>query len=1201
MSRSPKEFLLKFVEKLGSSRTCLSLILTFKKGKNGINFISHSLHESSSAETVLSIGCEIGDSELGLEGKYMLKTLLLLTETITINAPNDYNYEVLKTLNWSGIPLKHIVSPSSIPSKLQEIFKDASYSPLQISFIVKHGNLPKSTKIIFVGRDHKIYEGSIKDLVNALESSEDIYKESKENKATCTENLKKLNIKWQGKICKYYAETCVKLYKQAMEESVMKHPVIPKEILEAYHEKLQIEVCDIYSEMTSQYFEMDVLKLQILNQAKDIYNEMMKKNNNKKPILKGVSFERGRFKSIPEKYIKEIQFNSMPSASEVIATVEKFMCDFGTEKEKFCSSIWGYWKKMSNCLTENIKNKLLFSNSCRELLKSHMIKTDPPSEFNVDIGSYVKFSPIEIKFFGHNPELLVQQEENKVEYIKKLMKISHERQSQIVLNKEVSILNISYKNIKVKIRADFEVTIEKYFRTKMWTKISSLGINNAFDQDKTYNANFPAALTLGLEPSFIEFIENKNNPRDVNMDDARDFMKKYNVFQDFAKALCSNGNGQNNLSQDHLNEQGFSEEEEKVPLQYIHPTNPQNRNKSYYQDRYENPNDKMRKGELEALLGIAKHDEANITRKGLGDAFENVAARKFHAEAEHKGVKLEYYRGDGVDEINFQGNNHKTPIGTDAIFRDTKTGQVINHQYKASELPENAKEMAIKDYKKYKVDSAQAGQRNEFEKAYGPQNSEVISCKGNKGHADLHLEGTTKKVEIKDTMQHEQINPDGSKKKVKVEAPSAKETQRWVENNQENAIEYRKLNEKKINLENQKAKAETNLKNKQAGLEKVQDKLKKSPTDNLAQQKQETLLKQIAGHEAEIEDLSQEIKAKEKLILENDKKVTKMLPRKNFVKDAAKKGAAVGALAGVLHEGVIACVEEIQKVNRNEISKATCAKNIALRVAKKGGMGAAMGAGIGGIEAWGTVAIKHGAQGFKGAIAPIAQRAGLVVAIAFTCYSSLKALELWNKGEITTGARNRLIARSVATTSSTLAAGYGAVALISGPIGWVVALGVCIGIGITDHFFGDELWKKLGFEDDPEEAEKILKKEFNKLQADALDAAYKLFDLTDKATDDELKEVYKRTVLATHPDKGGSEEKFNAVHTAYAFIMYSRGNDKAPLFIGSEVGMIEFNPEKFEEKLEEEQEKEEKKEEDKKKGKKEEKRKEKIRIKKKRL
>ena len=63
---------------------------------------------------------------------------------------------------------------------------------------------------------------------------------------------------------------------------------------------------------------------------------------------------------------------------------------------------------------------------------------------------------------------------------------------------------------------------------------------------------------------------------------------------------------------------------------------------------------------------------------------------------------------------------------------------------------------------------------------------------------------------------------------------------------------------------------------------------------------------------------------------------------------------------------------------------------------------------------------------------------------------------------------------------------------------------------------------------------------YREIRKSVLEKAYDLFNLTATALDEEIREAYKAAVLKYHPDKGGNQEIFVAVHAAYTLIMESR-------------------------------------------------------------
>lgn len=46
-------------------------------------------------------------------------------------------------------------------------------------------------------------------------------------------------------------------------------------------------------------------------------------------------------------------------------------------------------------------------------------------------------------------------------------------------------------------------------------------------------------------------------------------------------------------------------------------------------------------------------------------------------------------------------------------------------------------------------------------------------------------------------------------------------------------------------------------------------------------------------------------------------------------------------------------------------------------------------------------------------------------------------------------------------------------------------------------------------------------------------AWYGILEVTLKASEDQIKEAYRKKAMETHPDKGGNSEKFNLIQIAY--------------------------------------------------------------------
>ena len=112
------------------------------------------------------------------------------------------------------------------------------------------------------------------------------------------------------------------------------------------------------------------------------------------------------------------------------------------------------------------------------------------------------------------------------------------------------------------------------------------------------------------------------------------------------------------------------------------------------------------------------------------------------------------------------------------------------------------------------------------------------------------------------------------------------------------------------------------------------------------------------------------------------------------------------------------------------------------------------------------------------------------------------------------------------TAGSVLSFKLAAAACGAGPLGIAVGAVACIGLAVADHFLfkGDE--------------EKVLTKEYKKLQKEVVKKAYSMFDLEEHCTDAELRSAYLEGVRKYHTDRNtdDSDDVVKAVISAYTLL-----------------------------------------------------------------
>ena len=112
------------------------------------------------------------------------------------------------------------------------------------------------------------------------------------------------------------------------------------------------------------------------------------------------------------------------------------------------------------------------------------------------------------------------------------------------------------------------------------------------------------------------------------------------------------------------------------------------------------------------------------------------------------------------------------------------------------------------------------------------------------------------------------------------------------------------------------------------------------------------------------------------------------------------------------------------------------------------------------------------------------------------------------------------------TAGSVLSFKLAAAACGAVPLGIAVGAVACIGLAVADHF----LFK--------EDEEKVLTKEYKKLQKEVVKKAYSMFDLEEHCTDAELRSAYLEGVRKYHTDRNtdDSDDVVKAVISAYTLL-----------------------------------------------------------------
>ncbi|KAJ8249516.1 hypothetical protein GJAV_G00236280 [Gymnothorax javanicus] len=804
---------------------------------------------------------------------------------------------------------------------------------------------------------------------------------------------------------------------------------------------------------------------------------------------------------------------------DVIRDIRSWLCDFGSDTS---STIYGYWRRVGGVLRED---ELKVRNTIRTLLRNTTLTTREMQE--PDLDSNVLYSivyPIKMELHLHNPAEITGN-----------VRMEHsEQRFRIKGTDEILLVNAPQLRpqgkLKVGCQGDISYYVKKGVYVRKWAKITSLGINAIFD--KTFSKKFIHKLELELDLDTHE-VKLREKPKiHIERSKADEFHKKLIRYERLA---LTDSSVPSLLEASSRGTQAIKDNDsENNDAQWCAAGAGIKRWQA--QARIDPAADLIRELNLDAIIDIVHKkgeivagmdfNDQTLMNNVNGLTFEHVSIARVLAEAKRKNLDLHYIAGDGVGEIQFNGKTIQVPEYVDALYYNPETNTYQAVQYKYSHEPEYLAEMINNWYKKHS-NAAPAQELPDFLKL---DNVDIMTPAG--VHSPKELLDPQVQAQWKKKIDAGfQVDP--------AEFAAVEEFFKDNYDMMADAIQY-------IEAEKTIAKGlDDNLKqqNKQGRtLEKLKDAHEKAPPHRKADvmEKIKNTEQSIAELKAAENDFKQQLHETE----ENLKKHVSdnISPMKRDGKQIARMcgkqvgvAAATGAAVSLGIVLIISCYEEIKRCRAGEITKMECFKQIVKSSALATATGAAMGAmfalpellAIPEVAAY--AAARTGWQVASPICRGIGKAAGPAIMLGILAYSSWNVLKRYNNGDISGNEalrqQSRLLASSGLSVGSMVACG----AAIGGLPGLAVGVLAAIIIGIGDHFLGDKFWG-LFFKDDPEEMRK-----------DVIDSAYSLLDLTDQATDEELKEALRAAYLKYHPDKaGGDAEIFKAIRSAKTVIENSR-------------------------------------------------------------
>ncbi|KAJ8273946.1 hypothetical protein GJAV_G00107280 [Gymnothorax javanicus] len=802
---------------------------------------------------------------------------------------------------------------------------------------------------------------------------------------------------------------------------------------------------------------------------------------------------------------------------DVIRDIRHWLCDFG--EYELSKVTHGYWSKVGEVLRED---ELKVRNTIRTLLRNTTLTTREMQEPDiVNIGWYCIVYPIKMELHLHNPAEITGN-----------VRMEHsEQRFRIKGTDKILLVNVPQLRpqgkLKVGCQGDISYHIKKGVYIRKWSKIVTLGINAIFDQ--TFSKKFIHKVGLELDLDTHE-VKLREKPKiHIERSKADEFHKKLIRYERLAltdsslpSLLDASSRGTQAIKDNESENNGAQWCGTGVGIK-----------RWQAQARIDPAADLIRELNHDAIIDIVHKKGDTVAGMDFNDqtlmnnvnglTFEHVSIARVLAEAKRKNLDLHFTAGDGVGEIQSNGKTVQVPEYVDALYYNPETNTYKAVQYKYSHEPEYLAEMINNWYKKHS-NAAPAQELPDFLKL---DNVDIMTPAG------VHSP-----KELLDPQVQAQW-----KKKIdagfQVDPADFAAVEEFFKDNYDmmaDAIQYVEA-EKTI-----ATKLDDNLKqqNKHGRtLEKLKDAHEKAPPHRKADlmEKIKNAEQSIAELKAAENDFKQQLHETEENLKKHvsDNISPMKRDRKQIARMCGKQvgvAAATGAAVSLGIVLIISCYEEIKRCRAGEITKMECFKQIVKSSALATAAGAAMGAMFALPELLAIPEVAAYAAAGTGwqvaAFQNVGRYAGPTIMLGILAYSSWTVYKRYNNGDITRNEalrqQSRLLASSGLSVGSMVAS-----AAIGGLPGLAAGVLAAIVIGIGDHFLGDKFWGLI-FKDDPE-----------KMRKDVIDSAYSLLDLTDQATDEELKEALRTAYLKYHPDKaGGDAEIFKAIMSAKTVIENSR-------------------------------------------------------------
>ncbi len=318
----------------------------------------------------------------------------------------------------------------------------------------------------------------------------------------------------------------------------------------------------------------------------------------------------------------------------------------------------------------------------------------------------------------------------------------------------------------------------------------------------------------------------------------------------------------------------------------------------------------------------------------LGIAFEQIVKGRFQAEAARRGIKLEWFEGDGLGTL---PNGQKTPQHSDLVFRD-KQSKLYSMQLKYSDSKANVENM-VKDF--FNTHGGKPGDPSYPQ--LNVENTEIIVPKGlEKQHIDVDVRGSKQTVATKSKVEVGDM---------KVDAPSVDDMKNFLKKNFE---VMQKINKDALVQQNKRLLRSNQQLNKSIG--KIQEKLSEIPvTEKTAEIRKK--------YESDIEGWKKTIQRNDQQLSENVENLSKQelanrgtnaFSLKLALKTVAVQCAAAAAVGGITAL-VISFDQNYDLYKKNQITGLQLFGN----VMKDTGKAAGISAGIAGIISGGSAACQY--------------------------------------------------------------------------------------------------------------------------------------------------------------------------------------------------------------------------------------------------